>query len=327
MKRIETRRGRRTAAALLSIALIAAARLAGAQDGSQGTREAVKHFERGVALYGETDYRASLVEFKRAYAIAPNVAVLYNMGQAQYQLQDYAAALNTFTRYLAESSSTDVHRQEVEGALDVLRARVGHLTVVTAPPGADVSVDDLFVGRTPLEDRVLVSVGPRKITATLAGRPPVTRTVDVAAEDNVSVTLDLPEASGDRTRAVTALDSAASPESPNQPHGGATWRTVGWVATGTLAAGAGASGILALIESSRLKSARASFPASAQELSHDSNLTLGYSIAADALTVAAIAVGGITLFSTLSASKDSARHAASATFVLAPGSAHLALTF
>jgi len=201
------------------------------------------------------------------------------------------------------------------------------LTIVTAPPGADVSIDDLFVGRTPLEERVLVSVGPRKVTATLAGRPPVTRTVDVAAEDNVSVALDLPEANVDRTRAATTPDSVASRESANQPHGGATLRTVGWVATGTLAAGAGASGILALIESNRLKSARDSFPGSAQELSHDSHLTLAYSIAADALTVAAIAVGGITLFSTLSASKDSARHAAAATFVIAPGSAHVAVSF
>ena len=35
-------------------------------------READKHFQHGVSLYVEADYRAALVEFTRAYALAPN---------------------------------------------------------------------------------------------------------------------------------------------------------------------------------------------------------------------------------------------------------------
>ncbi|MCL2449171.1 MAG: tetratricopeptide repeat protein, partial [Polyangiaceae bacterium] len=34
-------------------------------------REAAAHFTRGVTYYGEGDYPAALVEFDRAYAIAP----------------------------------------------------------------------------------------------------------------------------------------------------------------------------------------------------------------------------------------------------------------
>src|ERR1043165_5818761 len=63
-------------------------------------KEAGKHFQRGVTLYNEADYRAALVEFKRAYEIAPNSAVLYNIGQTYYQLQNYAAALVALGRYL-----------------------------------------------------------------------------------------------------------------------------------------------------------------------------------------------------------------------------------
>jgi len=58
-------------------------------------REAGKHFQRGVTLYNETDYRAALVEFRRAYDLAPNAAVLYNIGETEYQLRDYASALIT----------------------------------------------------------------------------------------------------------------------------------------------------------------------------------------------------------------------------------------
>src|SRR5438046_1076480 len=65
--------------------------------------DAAKHFQRGVTMYTEADYRAALVEFRRAYEIAPNATVLYNIAQTYYQLQDYAGALVTFERYLAEA--------------------------------------------------------------------------------------------------------------------------------------------------------------------------------------------------------------------------------
>jgi tetratricopeptide (TPR) repeat protein len=297
---------------------------ASAQEGS-APREAAKHFERGVALYREMDYAGALVEFKRANALASNPTVLYNIGQAQYQLQDYASALTTFTRYLAESSPSDGHRAEVEGTVDVLRARVGHVSIATVPAGADVAVDDQPVGRTPLDDRILVSVGRRKISATLAGHLPASRYVEVAADDNVSVNLELPATSPAAAplRAVTEPSVAPTGKSEaSRP--GATLVIVGWVATGLLAAGAITTGALALKESHDLQAERNTFPASSTVLNHDSKLTLTYSILADSLGAAAVVVGGITLYATI-ASAGSRRTAAS--FSVGPGSASFALSF
>src|SRR5688572_20736629 len=65
-------------------------------------KDAGRHFQRGVALFSEADYPGALVEFKRANEIAPNAAVLWNIGQTQYQLRNYAAALTTFEKYLNE---------------------------------------------------------------------------------------------------------------------------------------------------------------------------------------------------------------------------------
>jgi hypothetical protein len=302
---------------------------AGAQDASVSAREAAKHFERGVALYSEADYRGALVEFKRAYALAPNATVLYDVGQSQYQLQDYAAALVSFTKFIADSAPNDPRRAEVEGTLDVLRGRVGHVTIVTTPAGADVSIDDVPVGKTPLEERLLVSVGQRKITATLPGRPPSSRVVDVAADDNVPVSIDLQTATvGGAESAERHLAVFPRSDAPAPPQSGATWRVVGWASTGALAAGALTSGAFALVESNRLKSARDTFPVSAAELSRDSSLTLTYSIVADALAVAALAVGGVTLVSTLSAKSGEAKRSASAaSFDLGLGSAQFKLVF
>jgi len=99
-------------------------------------KEAGVHFQRAVQLYSEADYRAALVEFKRAYELAPNVTVLYNLGETYYQLQQYAEALTTFERFLAEGGTQ--HKQEVENAVSVLKTRVGKLDITTPSPGWDL---------------------------------------------------------------------------------------------------------------------------------------------------------------------------------------------
>jgi tetratricopeptide (TPR) repeat protein len=307
-------------ATLFAIAIHSAA-----QEPAADTREAGKHFERGVVLYGETDYPGALVEFKRAYALAPNAAVLYNVGEAEYQLQDYAGALLTFTRYLAEAPAGAGRRVEVEADIEILRARVGHLSVVTVPAGADVLVDDQPAGKTPLEERLLVSVGHRKVTASLPGGPSATRYVDVAAEDNVSVTLDLPTALVATATSHTA--DATTRSEPRPSRAGSVWPTLGWVATGILAAGAASAGAFALKESSDLKSARNAFPAVPQTLQQDADRTRTYSILADSLTSAAVILGGITLWSTLKSSASARRSDGEAALRLTPSSVDFGVTF
>ncbi|HEX7603305.1 MAG TPA: hypothetical protein VF316_16920 [Polyangiaceae bacterium] len=44
-----------------------------------GTREAVSHFERGVALFDGADFAGALVEFKRAFAFSPHLDVVLQM--------------------------------------------------------------------------------------------------------------------------------------------------------------------------------------------------------------------------------------------------------
>jgi hypothetical protein len=281
------------------VALGLAARSAPGQERVIDTREAGRHFDHGVVLYGEADYPAALAEFRRAYALAPNSAVLFNIGEAQYQLQDYAGALTTFNRYLVEAPPGAPHRADVENDVEVLRTRVGHLTIATVPVGADVTIDDQPAGRTPLDERVVVSVGHRRVTATFPGSPPVTRYVDVAADDDLSVTLQLPPASAAPQPFVTV--PAVAPKAAVQVDGrsGASLQALGWIATGALAAGAVSTGIVAWKESVDLKNARDSFPVSAATLQQDSDRTRTYSIVADSLTAAAVVLGSVTLVSAI----------------------------
>ena len=125
-------------------------------------KEANTHFQRAVSLYSEADYRAALVEFKRAYEIAPHPSVLYNIGEAYYQLQNYAAALDTFEKFVADGGTT--HKSEVENTIAILKTRVGKVDITTPTPGWDITIDDEPAGKTPLAKPVSVSIGHRKVT-------------------------------------------------------------------------------------------------------------------------------------------------------------------
>src|SRR5260370_20021824 len=106
------------------------------------------HFKRGVDFFKEGDYRAAMIEFKRAYEAAPNYKVLYNLGQTSLELQDYAGALKAFRGYL-DGGGRDIaaaRRAQVEVELKKLDSRVARVEIAVNLEGADVAGDDVSVG-------------------------------------------------------------------------------------------------------------------------------------------------------------------------------------
>jgi hypothetical protein len=256
-----------------------------AEPTSSSVKDAGKHFQRGVALYNETDYRAALVEFRRAYEVAPNAAVLYNIGQTYYQLQNYASALTTLERYLIESGATAPHRREVEQTIETLRARVGKVLVTTNVSDCEITIDDELVGRTPLGEPVLVSIGRRKVTAMHEGRPAETRFVDVAAGDTVKLSLALVDPDVRLAPSAAGADDGA---------GGGGLVTAGWVTTGVLAAATVTAGVYAYRASRDLKRLRSEYPISRNDLDHKSSQVDTRSLIADIVGAATLVTGGIT---------------------------------
>ena len=276
-------------------------------------KEAAKHFHRGVALYSEADYRGALTEFKRAYEIAPNASVLYNVGETYYQLQNYAAALAVFERYLTEAGTTAPHRREVEQTLDTLRTRVGSVRITTNVPDCELTVDDDLVGKTPLDAPLVVSVGRRKVTAMHTGRAPETRFVEVSAGDTAEVALSLTPLGGAAARPAVAAPGET---------GGVDLVKAGWVATGALAAGTVATGIWAYVASRQLQDARRAFPTTGAELDSKSSRARTLAIVADLVGAATVVAGAVTLKLTLSRSSSHEVHVA-----VVPGGLQVAGTF
>jgi hypothetical protein len=258
--------------------------------------EAGRHFGRGLQLYSEGAYEAALVEFERAYQLAPSYKILYNEARVHRVMNQYAEALTRFERYLREGGNEIAaeRRDEVMKEIDALRPRVATITIKTDVPGADVFVDDTSVGQSPTASAVIVNPGMRKITATKRGYLPATRAVRVVGSDAIEVRLDL-----------VAMTSGRQ-DKPQDP-GPRNRAIIGWTATGALATGGVISGVLALNAAASLKAAKQVSGQTAETLNNDRSKLLTMSILADAFTGTAVIAGGVSIYLTVKAAAGPAK--------------------
>jgi hypothetical protein len=297
----------RRSTSVLGSAFLAMALVLGSPSArADGASEAYSHFQRAVTLYGESDFTAALAEFKRAYALAPanspgTVNVLYNIGQTQFQLQKYADALATFEKYVSDEGTT-THRAEAESTIATLRDRVGRIDVTTNVP-AEIQIDDEVIGKTPLPT-LRASIGRRKITATAEGSLPATTSVDVTSGEAVAVSLKLMVNSERVAEARPARNTVVEPATLPAPK--RTAAIVGWVATGALGAGVAVTGLLALQSSKNLMGARDAFPANKNTVQSDASTTTALSVTTDALGLATILLGGLSIYWTVSSAPSHA---------------------
>ncbi len=272
---------------------------------AESLEEAAQRFQRGLELYKEGDYKAAQVEFKRAYEIAPNYRVLYNLGQVSYQLRDYASALRSFQAYL-EQGGREVpaaRRTQLTAELNRLRARVGQLAIEADAPGADVSVDDVWVGRTPLAEPVLVSAGQHKVSVLKAGAAaPLVRTVDVGGGDKVELKFELgttPAAAEPAPPPPAATVAPPPPLPPPPPPENKLPLYAAWGATGLFAVGTVVSALLARGEESTLEEQRNEVPVSRGELEDTRGRMRTFALATDVLGVGTLVAGGVATYLTL----------------------------
>lgn len=206
------------------------------------------HFDRGVEYVQDGDLKAASIEFKRAYAASPNYRVLYNLGQVSVELREYTDAQIYYKRYLIDGSNEiePGRRREVDAVLAKLAGRIASLVLSSNIAGAEVYVDDVLVGTTPLSEPVRVGAGARVLSAAVGGRARLTRTIEAAGGDTLVVHLDFPSVVAPEALAGTS----AAPRLDGHSRGGsaALWLGIG---TGALAVATGIMAYLAANDASK----------------------------------------------------------------------------
>jgi tetratricopeptide (TPR) repeat protein len=234
------------------LALLAAGGVARAQAG--GNPEAGRsHFTSGVEYYRDGDLKGALIEFKRAYSASPNYRVLYNLGQVSSELRDYVEAQRYFQRYLRDGGSEidPARRREVESSVAKLAGRIATVVVSCNIDGAEVFVDDVSVGRSPLDQPLKLSVGTRRISAAISGSRRMTKVVEAAGGETVFVKLDLPPTPAAVAATTEQRWGAREAAACGQPSA-ALWIGIG---AGALAVGAGVMGSLAAVDGAKYRDA------------------------------------------------------------------------
>jgi hypothetical protein len=194
--------------ALVTLAMGAAVEAQGGGQPPDRRAEARARFERGVALFDEGRLDAALAEFEEAYRIAPNPAVLFNLGQVHARLGHAVQAVDAFERYLAaESDRISAERRALaERELATQRERIGALAIDVNVEGASVSIDGSFVARAPLGAPIRVAVGEHLVAVSAGGYESQQQRVTVAGGVTETVRFTLAETGSARaTIRVTSV--------------------------------------------------------------------------------------------------------------------------
>jgi tetratricopeptide (TPR) repeat protein len=286
----------------LLLVLASAPALAAEPQNPNNLEEARSRFQAGVQLFHEGSFDAALAEFRKAYSLAPSYRVLYNIAQVQFELHDYVEALKTFRQYLQEGGA-DIppeRRAQVEGEVQKLERRVSLVEISVDADGADVLLDVVPVGTSPLRFPLMVNAGNHRITATKPGRVTTARNLTVAGGDRVAVALKLPEVAAPRLsdRALGPLPSQAQAE-PS--------RTKMWVAlatTSALAIGAGTFALITRQAKLDFESQLNTFPNDKQSIDDARHKMVVDAAITDGLAGAALVAGGLTLYFAVSHPAD-----------------------
>jgi tetratricopeptide (TPR) repeat protein len=155
--------------------------------------EASSHFRRGADLFQDGLYRPALVELKRAYEIAPNYRVLYNIGQTHMALGEFVEAIQAYEEFLRQGGSEidAARRADLQGQLEHLRKNTARLAIHVSHDGATISVDGKEIGKAPLAGDTALSVGQHRISARSEDGASASEEVNVAGGDFRELTLTL----------------------------------------------------------------------------------------------------------------------------------------
>jgi hypothetical protein len=237
------------------ILLVVLAQASPMTDDPQSKAQAQALLGQGTKLYEQGDVAGALEKFSAAYAAYPSPKLMFNIGQANRELNRPVEAIEAFQRFLAEA--TDASPETIADAnksVAELRKKLGRIRIDCETPGAEVSVDGKPVGLTPLPELIWATPGRHQVTASHANTAPAIENVEVPVGSVGIVTMRLlPLTAAVIAAPVPAPEAAPEVKLQNAPppsdasQGWWLGRKWTWIAAGStvlLAAGAITAGVL-----------------------------------------------------------------------------------
>jgi hypothetical protein len=160
---------------------------------------------QGTKLYEQGDVAGALQKFDAAYAAYASPKLMFNIGQANRELNRPVEALEAFEKFLV--SAADASPEMVADArksVAQLQKKLGRIQIDCETAGAKVSVDGKDVGVVPLPEPIWAAPGLRQVTASHASATTSFEVVEVKAGSVSTVTM--------RLRPLAAPVAASTPK-------------------------------------------------------------------------------------------------------------------
>ncbi|WP_394827197.1 hypothetical protein [Pendulispora albinea] len=207
---------RRSVSAALIVALtpMLLATPAFAQSDEASTKAARARFQEGVEFYDKKQYENARAAFLQAYALRKHPAVLLNLAQSCLRSGHPMESVKYFQQFMRESTSiTPAQRSDAEKGLAEARTKLGRLEI-SAPTGAEISVDGNVIGTAPLSEAIDVEPATHMIRAKLSDGTTDTKSVTPGPGDKLKI-LFAPPAEQPAAAPVPAPVPTTPP--PSQP--------------------------------------------------------------------------------------------------------------
>jgi len=309
--------------AITSSSALVAAEPSAPPASASATSEARERFQRGVALYREGSFDASLAEFRRAYELAPNYRILYNLAQVQVERHDAVAALSLFGQYLQQGGNEiDAERRaQVERDMQSLRGRMADLAIESNVAGAQLTIDGVESGTLPLAGPIQVNSGVRQITLAKPGYQSVSRSLTIAGAQPLKLTLTLHPldarsaelaAAGAAATGAAATGAGKEPKPAEQSHGLSTPFWISALATGVFTGTAVTFGVVSLNRNQKLDDELNRYPTDPQAIDEARQSLKTSALLTDVFTGAAIVGAAATVYFALTSSSSSSEAPAKA---------------
>lgn len=273
-------------------------------------------FEQGRRFFNEGQFEKAAIALERAYELRPSYKILYYLGWAECENENYERALDAFNSYLeqVERDEDPAQVDEVKKEVKRLSVLVGTVMIETEVEGAKVKIDHETRASTPLTQPIVVSVGKHDIRVISEGRVILHEVRRIAGGEEVvlkAVSPGMPQQTAstsneqDSKPGDAVMEPAASP--PELERGSRVWT---WVSLGVAvaaAAGAGVTGALALSGEKSIRDECEGGVCLQTGFEEDRSRVEGLALTTDVLigVSAAAAVTGVVLFFTEGRREDS----------------------
>lgn len=159
------------------------------------TGEARVLFVDGVKALSASRWAKAYAKFLAAWRIKPHYQIASNLGASERELGKYRDAAEHLNFYLMDPKTKEKGKEDArrhaQQLLDDVLTKIGRVTLLELPAGAEVKLDGVAVGRAPLPGPLFVEAGSHVIDARLDEYTPKTHPVQVNAGEALEVKLQM----------------------------------------------------------------------------------------------------------------------------------------